>query len=99
MKVSSVAASSPFKQAMLSPEECYILDNGVDKTIFVWKGAAKHFCDNTSNIVLFSSFCTNSNKEMIGKRVFTPFWSLWLRLHMWKVYLNAAGFIFGTAEQ
>lgn len=77
MKLSSVAASSPFKQAMLSPEECYILDNGVDKTIFVWKGAAKHFCDNTSNIVLFSSsFCTNSNKEMIGKRVFTPFWSL-----------------------
>uniref|UniRef100_A0A669BJ08 Scinderin like b n=1 Tax=Oreochromis niloticus TaxID=8128 RepID=A0A669BJ08_ORENI len=38
MKVTSVAPSSPFKQAMLSPEECYILDNGVDKTIFVWKG-------------------------------------------------------------
>uniref|UniRef100_A0A4W6FF41 Scinderin like b n=1 Tax=Lates calcarifer TaxID=8187 RepID=A0A4W6FF41_LATCA len=41
MKVSSVAPSSPFKQAMLSPEECYILDNGVDKNIFVWKGANK----------------------------------------------------------
>uniref|UniRef100_A0A8C3A2K1 Scinderin like b n=1 Tax=Cyclopterus lumpus TaxID=8103 RepID=A0A8C3A2K1_CYCLU len=38
MKVSAVAPSSPFKQAMLSPEECYILDNGVDKNIFVWKG-------------------------------------------------------------
>lgn len=38
MKVTSVAPSSPFKQAMLSPEECYILDNGVDKNIFVWKG-------------------------------------------------------------
>ncbi|CAG5896928.1 unnamed protein product [Menidia menidia] len=38
MKVTSVASSSPFKQAMLSPEECYILDNGVDKNIFVWKG-------------------------------------------------------------
>ncbi|KAM7379088.1 hypothetical protein PAMP_004662 [Pampus punctatissimus] len=38
MKVSSVASSSPFKQAMLSPEDCYILDNGVDKNIFVWKG-------------------------------------------------------------
>ncbi|KAM7400952.1 hypothetical protein PAMA_005241 [Pampus argenteus] len=38
MKVSSVAPSSPFKQAMLSPEDCYILDNGVDKNIFVWKG-------------------------------------------------------------
>lgn len=39
MAVSSVAPSSPFKQAMLSPEECYILDNGVDRNIFVWKGA------------------------------------------------------------
>lgn len=39
MKVSVVAPSSPFKQAMLSPEECYILDNGVDRNIFVWKGA------------------------------------------------------------
>uniref|UniRef100_A0A672J6U6 Adseverin-like n=1 Tax=Salarias fasciatus TaxID=181472 RepID=A0A672J6U6_SALFA len=38
MKVTSVAPSSPFKQGMLSPEECYILDNGVDRTIFVWKG-------------------------------------------------------------
>lgn len=38
MKVSEVAQSSPFKQAMLSPEECYILDNGVDGNIFVWKG-------------------------------------------------------------
>ncbi|XP_054623755.1 scinderin like b [Dunckerocampus dactyliophorus] len=38
MKVSCVAPSSPFKQAMLSPDECYILDNGVDKNIFVWKG-------------------------------------------------------------
>uniref|UniRef100_A0A3B3ZE23 Gelsolin-like domain-containing protein n=1 Tax=Periophthalmus magnuspinnatus TaxID=409849 RepID=A0A3B3ZE23_9GOBI len=38
MKVSMVAPSSPFKQAMLSAEECYILDNGVDRNIFVWKG-------------------------------------------------------------
>uniref|UniRef100_A0A3Q3W7Z0 Macrophage-capping protein n=1 Tax=Mola mola TaxID=94237 RepID=A0A3Q3W7Z0_MOLML len=38
MKLSSVAPCSPFKQAMLSPEECYILDNGVDGNIFVWKG-------------------------------------------------------------
>lgn len=38
MKVTAVAPSSPFKQGMLSPEECYILDNGVDNNIFVWKG-------------------------------------------------------------
>lgn len=43
MKVTVVAQSSPFKQAMLSPEECYILDNGPDKNIFVWKGASMIF--------------------------------------------------------
>uniref|UniRef100_A0A4W6FE52 Scinderin like b n=1 Tax=Lates calcarifer TaxID=8187 RepID=A0A4W6FE52_LATCA len=56
--VSSVAPSSPFKQAMLSPEECYILDNGVDKNIFVWKGAnsitdsdtAENSVEQTQNI-------------------------------------------------
>lgn len=38
MKTSVVAQSSPFKQEMLSPNECYILDNGGDRNVFVWKG-------------------------------------------------------------
>ncbi|KAG9278837.1 gelsolin-like [Astyanax mexicanus] len=38
MKTSVVAQSSPFKQAMLLDEECYILDNGADNNVFVWKG-------------------------------------------------------------
>ncbi|XP_056149698.1 scinderin like b [Lampris incognitus] len=38
MKTSEVAQSSPFRQAMLTPDECYILDNGPDKNVFVWKG-------------------------------------------------------------
>ncbi|XP_073709554.1 scinderin like b isoform X1 [Misgurnus anguillicaudatus] len=38
MKTSVVAQSSPFKQEMLSPNECYILDNGADRNVFVWKG-------------------------------------------------------------
>lgn len=56
MKVTSVAPSSPFKQAMLSPEECYILDNGVDRNIFVWKGA-----DSVADFDLFFKFhfCIN----------------------------------------
>lgn len=33
-----VAESNPFKQSMLAQEECYILDNGGDSNIFVWKG-------------------------------------------------------------
>ncbi len=43
MKTSLVAQSSPFKQEMLTPTECYILDNGVDSKIFLWKGMVKSF--------------------------------------------------------
>ncbi|XP_030583511.1 scinderin like a [Archocentrus centrarchus] len=38
MKTSLVADKNPFKQGMLSQNDCYILDNGVDNQIFVWKG-------------------------------------------------------------
>ncbi|XP_071380443.1 scinderin like a [Centroberyx affinis] len=38
MTTSLVTQSNPFKQEMLSPSECYILDNGADKNLFVWKG-------------------------------------------------------------
>nr|AAH66531.1 Scinderin like b [Danio rerio] len=39
MKTTVVAEKSPFEQKMLSDEECYILDNGVDNNVFVWKGS------------------------------------------------------------
>ncbi|XP_042272670.1 scinderin like a [Thunnus maccoyii] len=38
MTTTLVAESNPFKQSMLSQSECYILDNGGDNKIFVWKG-------------------------------------------------------------
>ncbi|KAK3513395.1 hypothetical protein QTP70_014221 [Hemibagrus guttatus] len=38
MKTSMVAPSSPFKQEMLLPDDCFILDNGLDGNVFVWKG-------------------------------------------------------------
>ncbi|KAL1022650.1 hypothetical protein UPYG_G00030520 [Umbra pygmaea] len=38
MKMSVVAQTNPFQQEMLSSSDCYILDNGVDSNIFVWKG-------------------------------------------------------------
>uniref|UniRef100_A0AAX7UCY1 Gelsolin-like domain-containing protein n=1 Tax=Astatotilapia calliptera TaxID=8154 RepID=A0AAX7UCY1_ASTCA len=59
MKVSSVAASSPFKQAMLSPEECYILDNGVDKTIFVWKGPKATVSERKAAMAAGQKFITD----------------------------------------
>lgn len=33
-----VADKNPFKQDMLSESDCYILDNGANKMVFVWKG-------------------------------------------------------------
>lgn len=41
MKTTEVAPSSPFKQEMLSLDDCYILDNGKDGNMFVWKGDEK----------------------------------------------------------
>nr|XP_002713820.1 scinderin isoform X1 [Oryctolagus cuniculus] len=38
MKVTVVAEENPFSMAMLLSEECFILDYGAAKQIFVWKG-------------------------------------------------------------
>ncbi|KAM8745290.1 scinderin like a [Acanthopagrus schlegelii] len=38
MKTTVVADKNPFQQNLLSMDECYILDNGANKKIFVWKG-------------------------------------------------------------
>nr|XP_023672410.1 gelsolin-like isoform X1 [Paramormyrops kingsleyae] len=38
MKSTLVAQASPFKQTMLIPGECFIVDNGLDGKIFLWKG-------------------------------------------------------------
>ncbi|XP_074506882.1 scinderin like b isoform X1 [Sebastes fasciatus] len=68
MKVSSVAPSSPFKQAMLSPEECYILDNGVDKNIFVWKGPKANMAERKAAMSAGQQFIKDkgySNKTQI----------------------------------
>uniref|UniRef100_UPI00398F422C scinderin n=1 Tax=Pristiophorus japonicus TaxID=55135 RepID=UPI00398F422C len=38
MQVSLVSAENPFSCDLLLTEECFILDNGADRKIFVWKG-------------------------------------------------------------
>ncbi|XP_067868449.1 gelsolin-like [Heterodontus francisci] len=38
VQVSLVAAANPFKQSMLESEDSFILDNGTDGKIFIWKG-------------------------------------------------------------
>uniref|UniRef100_A0A665UIL6 Gelsolin-like n=1 Tax=Echeneis naucrates TaxID=173247 RepID=A0A665UIL6_ECHNA len=68
MKVSPVAPASPFKQAMLSPEECYILDNGVDRNIFVWKGPKANMSERKAAMSAGQQFIKEkgySNKTQI----------------------------------
>lgn len=68
MKVSAVAPSSPFKQAMLSPEDCYILDNGVDNNIFVWKGPKANVSERKAAMSTGQQFIKDkgySNKTQI----------------------------------
>ncbi|XP_076601485.1 scinderin like b isoform X1 [Chaetodon auriga] len=68
MKVSSVAPTNPFKQAMLSPEECYILDNGVDGNVFVWKGPKANMSERKAAMSAAQQFIKDkgySNKTQI----------------------------------
>ncbi|NXX21065.1 CAPG protein, partial [Podargus strigoides] len=39
MDLSQVATSSPFSQSLLCSHDCFVLDNGADGKVFVWKGA------------------------------------------------------------
>lgn len=38
MQVTVVAEQNPFSQEALESGECFILDNGANKQIFIWKG-------------------------------------------------------------
>uniref|UniRef100_A0AAQ4P6D8 Scinderin like b n=1 Tax=Gasterosteus aculeatus aculeatus TaxID=481459 RepID=A0AAQ4P6D8_GASAC len=69
MKVSAVSPSSPFKQAMLSPEECFILDNGVDNNIFVWKGPKANSAERKAAMSVGQQFIKDkgySNKTQVS---------------------------------
>uniref|UniRef100_A0A8C2HA42 Gelsolin-like n=1 Tax=Cyprinus carpio TaxID=7962 RepID=A0A8C2HA42_CYPCA len=73
MKTSLVAQSSPFKQEMLTPTECYILDNGVDSKIFLWKGMVKfYFGVLILHILTISSVLTTQDKMQTLKNVRHP---------------------------
>lgn len=41
MQVTLVSEENPFNQSDLLSEECFILDHGKNKMIFVWKGICK----------------------------------------------------------
>ncbi|XP_031430413.1 scinderin like a [Clupea harengus] len=61
MKTSLVAQASPFKQEMLSPGECYILDNGVDNKIFLWKGPTASTAERKAAMKAAEQFIKEKN--------------------------------------
>uniref|UniRef100_A0A9J8CX03 Scinderin like b n=1 Tax=Cyprinus carpio carpio TaxID=630221 RepID=A0A9J8CX03_CYPCA len=61
MKTSVVAQTSPFKQEMLSLDECYILDNGIDKNVFVWKGPNANTSERKASMKAAEQFIKEKN--------------------------------------
>uniref|UniRef100_A0AAY4B2L1 Macrophage-capping protein n=1 Tax=Denticeps clupeoides TaxID=299321 RepID=A0AAY4B2L1_9TELE len=61
MRTSQVAQTSPFKQEMLSPSECYLLDNGVDGKIFLWKGPTANADERKAAMSVAEQFIKDKN--------------------------------------
>lgn len=45
MKLTKVSVKSPFSRDLLVRDDCFILDNGANGKIFVWKGTGEE-CDS-----------------------------------------------------
>lgn len=63
MKATLVAERNPFKQDMLSQNECYILDNGGNRKIFVWKGTSNNRLDHVLLALKLSMFAHKSHRQ------------------------------------
>ncbi|KAJ8406324.1 hypothetical protein AAFF_G00305550 [Aldrovandia affinis] len=61
MKSSVVAQSSPFKQEMLSHDECYIVDNGADNKVFLWKGPNANTAERRAAMKTAEQFIKDKN--------------------------------------
>uniref|UniRef100_A0A665WM95 Macrophage-capping protein n=1 Tax=Echeneis naucrates TaxID=173247 RepID=A0A665WM95_ECHNA len=61
MKLTMVADKGPFKQDMLSKSDCYILDNGGDKKIFVWKGGEANVDERKAALTVANKFIKEKN--------------------------------------
>ncbi|KAM4548281.1 scinderin like a [Odontesthes bonariensis] len=61
MKTTLVADKNPFKQDILSQNECYILDNGVDNNIFVWKGRNANTDERKAALTVAHKFIKDHN--------------------------------------
>lgn len=72
MKTSLVAQTSPFRQEMLSLSECYILDNGMDSKIFVWKGTSASDSERKAAMKAAEQFIKEKNYPMLTQIQIMP---------------------------
>ncbi|XP_068446201.1 scinderin like a [Clinocottus analis] len=61
MTATKVAEKNPFKQDMLSDSECYILDNGGNNKIFVWKGSEANKDERSAALTVANKFIKDNN--------------------------------------
>ncbi|XP_069795373.1 scinderin-like [Narcine bancroftii] len=87
LQLTEVAAENPFKMALLSTKECYILDNGSCGHIFLWKGKQSSMSERKVGFEICEYFI---NKKKYSKHtqieiipentetaLFTQFFSDW----------------------
>ncbi|KAM8875847.1 scinderin like a [Spinachia spinachia] len=72
MTSTMVADKNPFKQSMLSNSECYILDNGGDNKIFVWKGSAANKDERNAALTTANQFIKDKNYSPITQIQILP---------------------------
>ncbi|XP_074524129.1 scinderin like a [Halichoeres trimaculatus] len=61
MKITKKADKNPFKQDCLSSSDCYILDNGKDKRVFVWKGSNASKAERKAALTAAQKFIKDKN--------------------------------------
>ncbi|XP_078416919.1 scinderin-like [Cetorhinus maximus] len=87
LSLTEVAAASPFQMATLSTKECYILDNGPNGHIFLWKGKEsskterKVGFDTCEFFINSKGYSKNTQVELLPENgetpLFTQFFSDW----------------------
>lgn len=93
MKVSLVAEENPFSMAMLLSEECFILDHGAAKQIFVWKGKKKKNAIGIVDILQIYMYFFRKIKHLfwLKKKAYLSAWSIQCR-HQNHIFLLLALF-------
>uniref|UniRef100_V9KFV0 Gelsolin-like protein n=1 Tax=Callorhinchus milii TaxID=7868 RepID=V9KFV0_CALMI len=61
LKLTEVASQNPFSMTLLSTNESYILDNGQNGKIFLWKGKGASAEERKKGLIICNEFITTKN--------------------------------------